>query len=217
MKNVKRHHPIKEITFRQVKPSDAKIASGLLFETFPKKATFIIGLGSETRAKKTIQKIFKLTGHRLSHEFAWMALMDGKILGLILAFPGKDLGRLNRRLDRLLLRQYPLRGKLALILRGWPLIFIKETERDAFFLSNLVVRGRYRGQGIGEILLRQVEEKAKDEGFSKVGLMVSIDNSKARRFYDRHGYKIKAINLESNRRVPYLGPGYQRRVKDLMA
>ena len=43
---------VSSIEFRSATPSDAKLACRLLFDTFPQKATFIIGLGLEERAKK---------------------------------------------------------------------------------------------------------------------------------------------------------------------
>ncbi|MDY6846050.1 MAG: GNAT family N-acetyltransferase [Chloroflexota bacterium] len=204
-----------EIHFQPAKPSDGTLASRLLFETFSKKATFIIGLGDERRAKKILSEIFAITGHRLSFEFAQIAMYEERAAGMVIAFPGKMIGKLNRRLNKLILREYSFRGKLAFILRVWPLVFLKETSRDEFFLSNLVVRKKYRGRGIAEKIILHVEAQAKGAGFSKLALMVDLDNQVAKGFYDQHGYAVKAINLESNSRSPYVGPGYQRRVKDL--
>jgi len=204
-----------EIDFRPARPSDGTLASRLLFDTFPRKVTFIIGLGDEIRAKKILSEIFSIPGHRLSCEFAQIAMYEGRVAGMVIVFPGKLIGKLNRRLNKLIHRQYSFRGKLALILRVWPLVFLKETTRDEFFLSNLVVRKKFRGRGVAEKLLMHVEAQAKGAGFSKLALMVDLDNQVAKGFYDQHGYAVKAINLESNSRAPYLGPGYQRRVKDL--
>lgn len=204
-----------EITFRPAKPSDARRAGRLLFQTFKKKATFIIGLGDEKRAIQLLTKMFALPGHRLSYQYSDMVLNNGHVIGLITCFPGRMLGKLDKRLDRLILKQYRLRGKLSVLLRGWPLLFIKESGRDEFFLSNLVVRKSFRGKGIGTQILMEVEEKARQAALGKVSLMVAIENQAARRFYERNGFTMKAIQLESNKRVPYLGPGYQRMVKDL--
>jgi ribosomal protein S18 acetylase RimI-like enzyme len=206
---------LKEISFRPAKASDAKLASRLLFESFSQKATFIIGLGSEKRAKKILVSIFPQPGHRLSYEFTQMAVLEGRVVGLIIAFPGKAFGRLNRKLNWLVLKHYKFRGKLALIIRALPLIFLKETGRDEFFLSNLVVKQAYRHRGIGKEILNYVEAQARQGGFSKIALIVNLDNHAAKKLYDQHGYGVRAINLESNRRVPYLGPGNQRRVKEL--
>ena len=64
-------------------------------------------------------------------------------------------------------------------------------------------------------MLSGVEQWAKESGYGKVSLMVHIENKAARRFYQEHGFSPKAIHLESNKRVRYLGAGYQRMVKIL--
>jgi len=204
-----------EISFRPAKPSDAKRAGRLLFQTFKKKATFIIGLGDEKRAVQLLSKLFEVPGHRLSYEFTEMVMQKGRVVGLFTSFPGRMLGKLDGRLDRLILKQYRWRGKLAVILRGWPLVFIKESGRDDFFLSNLVVRRSSRGKGIGTQILKRIEDKAQQADLHNVSLMVAMENQAARRFYERNGFKIVSIQLESNKRVPHLGPGYQRMVKIL--
>jgi ribosomal protein S18 acetylase RimI-like enzyme len=203
------------ITTRLAKPNDARSAGRFLFQTFEKKATFIIGLGDKNRAIQLLTTMFKVPGHRLSYEFTNIVLQNGQVVGLFTSFPGQMLGKLDRRLDCLLLKQYRLRGKLAVIQRGWPLAFIKETDKDEYFLSNLVIRGSFRGKGIGSQVMKKIEEKTSQAGLGKVSLMVAIENTDARRFYERNGFKVVAIQLESNRRVPYTGPGYQRMVKNI--
>ena len=204
-----------EIIFRPAKPSDAKRAGRLLFQTFEKKATFIIVLGDEKRAVQLLSKLFEIPGHRLSYEFTEMVVQKGRVVGLSTSFPGRILGKLDGRLDHLILKQYKWRGKLAVFLRGWPLVFNKESGRDEYFLSNLVTRGSYRGKGIGTQILKRIEEKAQQIDLKKVSLMVAMENQAARRFYERNEFKIVAIHLESNKRVPHLGSGYQRMVKIL--
>ena len=205
----------KSLDYRPARPSDAEQASKLLFASSPKKNTFIVGLGSESRAKKILSKIFKLEGHRFSYQFAEMALDNGKVVGMYLAYPGRSLTRLDWRLYRVMLSQYGLRGKLALISRSLPLIFIKEAARDEFLLSNLAVKKGQRGQGFGLQILKRVEQQALENNLRKIALMVSVDNQGAKRFYERHGYEVKAIHLESDKRVKVLGPGYLFMVKTL--
>jgi len=203
------------ISFRPAKLEDAKLAGRLLFETFPKKATYIIGLGSEERAKKILTKIFPLKGHRLSYDVTQIILYEGRAVGLMTSFAGRMLGQLDRRLDWYLLKQYRFRGKLALFIRGYPLFFIQEATHKEYFLSNLAVKKGYRGKGIGAKALVNVEDQAKDAGYDRVSLIVNIENKDARRFYDRNGFSMRAMHLESNQRVKYLGAGYQRMVKVL--
>lgn len=208
---------INEIEFRPARPSDAKMAGNLLYESFPKKAAYIIGLGCEGRARGILSDVFQKPGHRLSYEFTRIAMQEGKAIGVMIVFTGSDIGRLNRGLYFPILKQYKLRGKLALIFRALPLVFIKETMRNEYFLSNLVVKRQYRNKGIGKKMLHHAEDLAKEAGFNRIGLVVDLDNQKARHFYDKNGYKVKAINLVSNRHVAKLGPGSERRVKELVS
>ena len=203
------------LKFRPATPEDAAIAGPLIFETFPKVATFLVGLGSEERAKTIITRLFALPGHRFSYEVTQLAIYDGRIIGLMVIYPGKKHGKLDKKLDRLVLKQYRLRGKFALAVRAWPLMWVKEVSRDEFLLGNLAVRSRYRGKGAGSIMLGQVEEVAKEAGYAKVALRVAIENQAARKLYERMGYKTVSIHLEPNTRVRFMGAGHRRMVKSL--
>jgi len=204
-----------DVAFRTAKPEDAKAASRLLFESFPKMAAFIIGLGNEDRAKAILARLFAQEGHRFSFTYADIIQYQGKIAGIGLAIPGRKLRILNRRLGRLVMRQYKLRGKMALIIRTGPLVFIKEAARDEYILSNLAVRKRLKGKGLDGLLLSHLEKQALESGCRKVTVSILIEDKASRKFYEDHGFKNKAIQLESNKRVPYFGAGYLRMVKEL--
>jgi ribosomal protein S18 acetylase RimI-like enzyme len=95
------------------------------------------------------------------------------------------------------------------------LVFIKEAAKEAYFLSNIAVKKMYRGKGFGAQILRYLEVRAQESHFTKVSLMVDIDNHRARQFYEQQGFKVKALHLESNKRVKQLGPGSARMEKIL--
>ena len=203
------------ISFRPAMPDDAAVAGSLIFETFPKVATFLIGLGSEERAKAIITRLFALPGHRFSYEVTQLAVYEGRIIGLMVIYPGKKHSKLDGRLNKLVLKQYRMRGKFALAVRAWPLLWVKEVSRDEFLLGNLAVGSRYRGKGAGSIMLDHVEEVARDAGYTKVALRVAIENQAARKLYERMGYKTESIHLEPNTRVRFMGAGHRRMVKSL--
>lgn len=203
------------LTFRSACQADAQEAAQLIHSTFPQMVNFIIGLGNEDRAMKILTKIFTQEAHRLSYEFAEVALVNGRLVGLAITFPGKIMNKLDRKLAILLFRQYRLRGKLALIVRGWPLLFVNGAARDEFILSNLAMKKRYQGKGYGTKFLAHIEERTRVAGFKRLVLRVHIQNTPVRRFYEREGYRVKSVYLESNKRVAYLGAGYYRMIKDL--
>ena len=203
------------LKFRPAKPEDASVAGPLIYETFPKVATFLIGLGNEERAKAIITRLFAMPGHRFSYEVTRLATYEGRIIGLMVTYPGKQHSKLDSKLDKLVLKHYHMRGKIALVFRAWPLMWVKEVSRDEYLVGNLAVRGRYRGRGTGSAMLNEVEVIAKNEGYSKVALRVAIENQAARKLYERMGYKTVSIHLEPNTRVKFMGAGYRRMVKSL--
>lgn len=203
------------LSLRPAKPGDAEIGAQLVYESFPNLATFIIGLGSETRAKRIITRVFAEEGHRLSYSVTMLAEYRGKVVGVLIAHPGQLLGKLNRKTNILMLKQYRLRGKFLLIVRGWPEVFIREAYRDEYLVSNMAVNPTYRGRGVGSWMLAQAEKLAQEQGLKKVALQVAIESQSARRLYESSGYKVKALQLESNKRVAYVGAGYARMVKEL--
>lgn len=205
----------KELSFRPATEKDAKIASSLIFATFPMVATFTIGLGSEARAKAILEKIFKIPGHRLSYEATILAVVQGRVVGGMLAYPAKRLSKLDRKTDRLILKQYRLRGKLAMIIRTWPLVFMKDARRRDYVIGNLAVRPQYRGRGIGEQLLIHAEKLAREASLRRLALRVAIENKTAKKLYDGFGFKTTALYLESNRRVKLVGAGYHWMVKEI--
>jgi ribosomal protein S18 acetylase RimI-like enzyme len=210
------NHQKASITFQLAKPTDANIASRLIFDSFPKMATFNFGLGDAQRAKKTFTALFPYPQHRFSFETSTLILKDERVIGLYIAYPGKEQFVLNWRLGKLLMKQFSLSEKTKLIQRSLPLAFIQEAAKDEFLLSNLAINKSYRGAGFGSQVLAHIEETAIQAGYQKISLLVDIDSKEARRFYENRGFKIKAIHLESNRRVRYLGPGYFRMVKELL-
>jgi ribosomal protein S18 acetylase RimI-like enzyme len=131
------------------------------------------------------------------------------------AYPASRLAKLDRRADRLILKQYRLRGKIALAVRTWPLLFMKSVKRRDYVIGNLAVKQAYRGKGIGGQILAQAEEKAKEASLKRLVLRVAIENKAAKALYEKAGFKTTAMYLESNRRVKVAGAGYRWMVKDL--
>ncbi len=56
-------------------------------------------------------------------------------------------------------------------------------------LEELYVAGEMRGRGIGSALLRASESVVSERGAEAVEINVDSDDTGARRFYERHGYR----------------------------
>ena len=57
-------------------------------------------------------------------------------------------------------------------------------------IYHLAVATSHRGQGIGSLLLNEVEARLRAKGCLKCYLMVTPDNEEAMRYYERHGWHL---------------------------
>lgn len=62
------------------------------------------------------------------------------------------------------------------------------------FVENVVVRPEWRGCGVGEALMRFLEDRARAAGSVKLTLDTYAINAGARRFYERLGYHPRGIH-----------------------
>ena len=57
------------------------------------------------------------------------------------------------------------------------------------FIYDIFVEEKFRGMGIGRLLLEKAEEYCRRKGYSRIALMVSAANESAIRLYTRAGFK----------------------------
>jgi ribosomal protein S18 acetylase RimI-like enzyme len=91
---------------------------------------------------------------------------------------------------------------------GTPLGFVSlRTDRDYFLdvlhghVSDIIVTEAGEGRGVGRALLEFADRWAKERGYPWLSLHVFEGNDRARRLYERMGYKVEWIRL-----VKPLGP-----------
>jgi ribosomal protein S18 acetylase RimI-like enzyme len=63
---------------------------------------------------------------------------------------------------------------------------------DRAYLYSFRVRGAYRGQGLGSLIMDVVEDDLRVRGFQYVTLNVARDNPRAQQLYLRRGYRVVA-------------------------
>jgi len=205
----------KEIKVRPAILSDGQLFAKLVFQSYPRFVQNAIGLGKEERSKNILLKLFSKPKHRFSKDYAVVAEVQGKKAGIAVLIPGKKLGRANKSFGFKLLPMYRLKGKIFLIQRFSPFVFINEAGKQELLISNISILRRYQGQGVGKALVKAAEKQAKAEGCTSVVALIGIQNTHARHFFENLGYKVSSVTLESNKRVKLFGPGYQRMVKEI--
>ncbi len=72
---------------------------------------------------------------------------------------------------------------------GRELVIEDETEGGEFYLDSVAVLPQYQGLGVGAKLLSAMRDKAFEEGFEHVGLLVDWDNPRAEKLYHSLGFE----------------------------
>jgi len=95
-------------------------------------------------------------------------------------------------------------GNVAGFVSAWierdPIAKIIVKTHTYFYISDLIVRKKYRRSGIGEALINKVEELAVKNKIKLVRICVLAKNKIARSFYQELGYRDYDITITKNLR-----------------
>lgn len=202
-----------EIIVRPARAEEAELAAALLYESIEGLGDYMFGCESRWSVLETLAELFRNRKNRLSHEYATLAEVDGQVAGLLMAYPGEALTRLDAWTGRTLLGFFSLG---ALFRMAWRSLALPGPEalRGEYYISNLAVLPSARGRGIGSRLLAVAEGQARSAGLARLSLCVDLDNTGAQRLYRRTGFQ--DIQTRSYpRRAAQAGRGYLRMVKQL--
>lgn len=165
------------------------------------------------RSNEIVAASFLHSSHDYSFEHATFAEIDGTPVGMAAAFSGQakkthTLGPLQAAAGWRWARFLIVAGLGAPVLG-----FTDEVPDTDFYLMALAVDPDARGNGIGSILLADVDERARAANCTRVALDVDNDNSDARRLYERQGMTVE----KSSPRLPLIGTQVHRMVRDISA
>ena len=123
-----------------------------------------------------------------SYKNAIVAEYQKKIIGIVYSYPAKFHGITEET------RNFFPSDRLTLLAE-----FFNSRVEDSLFLDSIYVDEKYRGQGIGNRLIALTKQKAVQNGYKQLSLMVMNDNTTARRAYDRNNFKIvKHIDVQEH-------------------
>lgn len=204
-----------EIIIRPATTADIKAGVPLIYMTKGRLADFLLGLDNPPKTESVLEKLFLRVKNRYSYQFADVAEIDGKIVGLLLSYSCKEMASLKFPMAKQLFSIYGLPGMFRFIRRSIQLMGVKEAEIDEYYINSLAVLPDFQGQGIGSRLLSWSESKARLLNLRKCSLTVEIGNEQAINLYEHHEYQIvKTVEFEHlNQRIGYRG--FHRMVKEL--
>lgn len=203
------------VTIRPAALSDADLAADLIYLTMGIEADWLFGQEAGVSTHDVLTGLYRHRNNRLSHCFAYLACLDGCEAGLLLAYPGRLLKRLDWMTGLHLVRIFGLPATLRVARCQADYEDLVESKADEFYISNLAVRPEYQGRGVGKVLMAYAERLACENGLQKCSLIVAFGHDPARRLYDHLGYRTVERYEITHPYVAEGSGGYERMVKVL--
>ncbi|HVL97144.1 MAG TPA: GNAT family N-acetyltransferase [Solirubrobacteraceae bacterium] len=193
---------------RPARPDDAAAAELLYESAAPYYDAYA---GSPARARRLVHSIWPKPGHSASFEIAHVAEVDGRVAGVLSAFPAPDADRLARRFLAISLVRLPAWRWLTIArhLRAASSV-MPVPPGDALYVDGLAVRAELRRRGIARELLEHAEQLARQHGCRGVALDTGIENGVARALYAACGFEERDERRARDERVARAvgGPGF---------
>ncbi|MGF7050310.1 ribosomal protein S18 acetylase RimI-like enzyme [Paenibacillus sp. DS2015] len=186
------------MTIRIAIPRDAQQAARLMYDALHDVAHQLTGAETEADAVEVLAYYFAQEKGRLSYKQAMVKELDGKVVGVVIAYAGADADVLDQ----------PMLERLRKLHNDPTFTLAKEADEDEYYIDTLSVSPEYGGRGMGSELIQAVEQVAKKLGFSKNALVVFKDNPRAYALYQRSGY-------EADKEITIHGQRYDHMVKKL--
>lgn len=197
------------IAIRAARPDDAPLAAQLFRLSMGGLAELLFD-DDPRQTEMTLIRLFTRNAGRFGYGVTVVAEVERKPLGVLAAFSGAALPRLNMEAFAAFPKVLGLAGTSRLFWRAVPHASIEEAKTDEYYVSNVGVLPEAQGRGIGTRLMRFAEEAAQAGGLTKCSLLVGTANHGARRLYERLGYEVVFTRAHAN---PALS--YNRMVKQL--
>lgn len=132
--------------------------------------------GSEPFA--VLEEMAAGTGTQYGWQNALVAEVDGVVAGAVVGYDGSRLNELREGTFDILLKRVGSVPKIA-----------DETSSGEFYLDSIGVFEEFRGNGVGQKLIKAFCDMAFAKGYDCVGLIVDYDNPKAEKLYSSLGFE----------------------------
>jgi len=169
---------------------DLEMVSELIYET--DKNLFGTFLDKNpTNAIKKLKKLIVSGKNSYGREHVYIAEGHyGRMRGILVAFRGDEVTFIEEtKVFRDNMNFFDFL-KHTLVKPVYDKITASAIENDDFYIGNLVVSNGLRGQGIGTELLKSSFQIGSDKKCKRVLLDVIFENDRAKKLYERNGFKV---------------------------
>ncbi|MDX4013259.1 GNAT family N-acetyltransferase [Aliarcobacter skirrowii] len=151
--------------------------SKLIYDAIHEVANSLTGENEEHKILKTLENYIQMDVCRLSYNNIYTYEIDNKNVAILLAYNSNDIEKLDKpMIEHLKTKNIFLES------------FDKECFEDEFYIDTVSVLEDYQGQGIAKELFAFAQQKAREQGFKKLSLLVDLENKKAKALYEKLGF-----------------------------
>ena len=171
--------------------NEADDCAKLLYISGPELYSYIF-VEREPKVYDLIKFLYNTPGSMIAKDKAFIEEENGRIRGLILAYPASDMKKMAMPMLKSIKGLLRINGLVNLLKMLYRLKLNRHfpgTKNDELFISNLAIFEEYRGKGIATKLLDKAEEMAIEIGLNKLSLYVETDNLHAKRVYEKRGFQ----------------------------
>ncbi len=158
---------IQSLNIRPAAPADFDRVARLIYLSMGIEADWLFGQKKGLSTLHVLERLFLRRGNRLSISRAFVAERAGMVAGLLLAYPGKIISKLDLMTGWDLLRVLGLAYTVRLAVSQSAYGDLKETAPDEFYISNLAVFPEFQGKGVGTLLMAYAEKLAQSHDYKK--------------------------------------------------
>jgi ribosomal protein S18 acetylase RimI-like enzyme len=174
---------------RQATVEDAPFIAPIILLAMGSLASYFTNNADEEEKQRLFEVFIQQKNNQYSFENTLVYQEDQVVIGAVNAYNGNDLEHLRSSFINYIAQHYKV-------------IFPStenETEPGEYYIDCVSVHPQHQGKGIGKQLLLAMIEKGKSLGFSKIGLLVSVENFKAKKLYLSLGFEeVKIKNFMSD-------------------
>lgn len=172
---------------RAARPSDIAAAELLYLSAAPYYDRFA---GSPGRARRVLAAVFPREAHTASWSVCRVAERDGRVVGVMAAFPASAGDALARRFLVLSTsRMPPWRWPGVVRHLRASMTMTPAPPRDTLYVDALAVAGEARRSGVATALLAAADELAAAVGARAVALDTGLENAPAQALYAALGFR----------------------------
>lgn len=201
-----------DIALRPAQRDDAAALAEICLAADPEIFDFLYhGLLPGNGATALVKFLCVATDNMYSYEHFTLAVGNGEVLGGFNAVPTQRLAPLEWNLELILRKRLRLArwSMVRWYMRRIALAARAETipaPPNSFFISNLAVFPRYRGQGVARALLEAAVSQGETNGLGSLSLFVWDDREDAVRLYLRNGFRVEqAGRFKQSTKLPHSG------------